>query len=210
MVTGFSTQVLEECKVKIEYAGNGWIPMLRDMFREIDAGIRIERAWRPQKQRQHDVALMEVFAQDSDLSVRTLELANEYRIWMRVIFMSELVDVDGKFIPADRLRDGESEWRATPEQVIVWSNTVEPRDVHRIAFRKCLRATLCTGMSPFGRVVDYKLDYCLGKWYAVWRHIQFDAYRSGSGVYVWDEGGLRKGIPRPHQQGFFDLVGEIV
>jgi hypothetical protein len=209
MVTGFSTPVLEECRVKIEYAGNGWIPMLRNMFREIDAGIKIERAWRPQKQRQHDVALMEVFAQESDLTVRTLELANEYRIWMRVIFLSELADVDGKFIPAERLRS-ESEWRATPERGIIWPNTVEPQDVHRIAFRKCLRATLCTGVSPFGRVMDYKLDYNLGKWYAVRRHIQFDAYRSESGVYVRDEEGLRKGIPRPDQQGFFDLVGEIV
>jgi hypothetical protein len=65
-------------------------------------------------------------------------------------------------------------------------------------------------MSPLGRVMDYKLDYSLGKWYAVWRHVQFDAYRSETGVYVRDKEGLRKGIPRPHQQGFFDLVGEIV
>jgi hypothetical protein len=75
---------------------DGWITTLCDMFSEIDAGIRIERAWRPQKQQQHDVALMELFAQDSDLSVRTLELVNEYRIWIRVIFLSELADVDGK------------------------------------------------------------------------------------------------------------------
>jgi hypothetical protein len=189
MVTGFSTAVLEQCKVEIEYAGNGWIPTLPDMFRNIDAGIRIEQAWRPQKQRQHDVALMEVlFAQDSDLSLRTLELVNEYRIWMRVIFVSELADVDGKFIPAERLQS-ESEWRAVPEQGIMWPNTVEPGDVHRIAFRKCLRATLCTGMSPFGRVMDYKLDISLGKWYPVRRHIQFDAYRSKTEVYVRDEEG---------------------
>jgi hypothetical protein len=67
MVSGFATPVLENCKTPIEYAGKGWIPILREMFREIDAGIWIEDAWIPEKQRQHDKALMEEFAKSSDL-----------------------------------------------------------------------------------------------------------------------------------------------
>jgi hypothetical protein len=119
------------------------------MFRDIDAGIWVENAWIPQKQRQHDRALMEEFAQNSDLTKRTLELANEFRIWLRVIFISEIAEVDGKTIPDYRITN-DSEWRAEPEDGIVWPNTVEPTNAHRVAFRKCLRAAFCTSMAPQG------------------------------------------------------------
>jgi hypothetical protein len=209
MVSGFVSPVLENCKITIEYAGKGWIPNLREMFRDIDAGIWIENAWAPEKQRQHDRAIMEEFAQSSDLTRQILELANEFRLWLRVIFISKLADVDGKAIPAYRITN-DSEWRADPEEGIRWPNTVEPTNAHRVAFRKCLRAVFCTSTSPRGRVVDYNLDLKLGKWHPVRRNIKFDAYRSKSTVYVRDEEGLRKGIPREHQNGFYDLTGEIV
>jgi hypothetical protein len=209
MVSGFVSPVLENCKIPIEYAGKGWIPNLREMFKDIDAGIWIENAWAPEKQRQHDRAIMEELAQSSDLTRQTLELANEFRLWLRVIFISELADVDGKAIPAYRITN-DSEWRADPEEGIIWPNTVEPTNAHQVAFRKCLRAVFCTNTSPRGRVTDYNLDLKLGKWHPVRRNIKFDAYRSKSTVYVRDEEGLRKGIPREHQNGFYDLTGEIV
>jgi hypothetical protein len=203
LASGFLSPVLEHTATPIKYVGKGWIPNLREMLNAINAGLWIEQIWRPQKQRQHDVGIMEEFAKDSTLTPLTKELANELRMWMRVTSIAELAAPDGKRIPIERIRNG-SEWRAVPEEGIWWPNTAEPTDRHRAAFRKCLRSVFCSTANPYNRTNDYELDQPLGHWYPVRRLIQFDAYRSKDMIYYRDEMGLHPCTERDHQRGFFD------
>jgi hypothetical protein len=207
--SGFLTPVLEDTSIPIKYLGRGWIPNLREMMREIGAGVWIEKIWRPKKQRQFDTGIMETFAAAPDITPLTRELANEVRMWMGVTCMSELADISGRVIPIERIRNG-SEWRATPETGYSWPNTVEPTDRHRAAFRKCLRLTYCSTANPYSRHDDYELDQPLGKWYAVRRHIQFEAYRTKEMVLFRDEGGLHPCKEREGQAGFFDVQAKVM
>ena len=203
LLSGFDTPVMEHTSIPIKYVGPGWLPNLRDMLRVIEAGVWIETAWKPRKQRQHDQAIMEVFAADPDITPLTLVLANEFRVWMRVIYVSELANIDGNAIPYERFSN-DSTWRASPTNGLKWPNTIEPTSKHRAAFRKCLRMTLCPWADPRSVRQDYKLQVRLGKWYPHPRNIEFTAYRSKSSVYYRDEMGLHKGSQMP-TKGYFQI-----
>jgi predicted kinase len=58
------------------------------MLQRIDAGVWIEKAWRTQQQRQNDMAIMDAFASDPEITPLMMILANEYRMWLRVIYVS--------------------------------------------------------------------------------------------------------------------------
>lgn len=178
------------------------------MLRQINGGVWIEQAWRPSRQRQYDSPIMESFAQHPSITPLMLVLANKLRMWWGVIFISELADIGGRYIPKERIRN-DSEWRATPKEGMTWPNTITPTDRHRTVFRKCFRLTFCTGMSPYGAVQDYDLDTPLGKWYPVKRYIQFPAYRLKTHILVREERGLHKATPLS-KSGFFDISEEIV
>jgi hypothetical protein len=94
IASGLGTQVLEATNIPLKYVGVGWLINLRDMLREINAGIWVEKAWRPQQQRQSDMAIMDAFASDPDITRLMMILANEYRMWLRVIYVSELANVE--------------------------------------------------------------------------------------------------------------------
>jgi hypothetical protein len=83
LASGLGTQVLESTAMSIKYVGEGWLINLQDMLRNINAGVWIEKAWRPQKQRQHDQASMDAFNADPDITPLTMILANEFRMWLR-------------------------------------------------------------------------------------------------------------------------------
>jgi hypothetical protein len=130
LASGLGTQVLENTAMSIKYVGEGWLINLRDMLRNINAaGVWIEKAWRPQKQRQHDQAIMDAFNADSDITPLTMILANEFRMWMRVTYVSELANLEGTAIPFERISNG-SVWRAIPTNDLKLPNTVHPASAY--------------------------------------------------------------------------------
>lgn len=162
----------------------------------------------PKRQRQYDRSLMETFAQDPLITPLMLELANELRFWLRIIFISELATIDGRWIDAERIRD-DSEWRAIPVKGMRWPNTCAPTPRHWKAFRKCLRLTFCSSMSPSGTVQNYKLDQPLGKWYPERRYIEHPAYRLKDKILVRDEFGLHEAL-EGSLPGFYDIQEQIL
>lgn len=105
LFSGFESPVLEHTKIPIKYVGLGWIPHVRDMLRAINAGVWLEQVWHPRRQRQYDRSIMETFAQEPLITPLMLELANELRLWPRIIFISELATIDGRWIDTERLGD---------------------------------------------------------------------------------------------------------
>jgi hypothetical protein len=191
LASGFGSLILEKTSPPKKYLGQGWILNLQEMLDLYNASVWAEDAWRPQKQRQYDEAILEEFTKEETIKPTGRRLANEFRLWLRVTWISDLADVNGKEIPIERIRNG-SDWRATPVKGYNWPNTVEPTDKHRAAFRKCLRYTFCPNGDPHTRTKDYPLQQPLGEWYPVPRMIQFTAYRTKDSIYYRDELGLHK------------------
>jgi hypothetical protein len=127
---------------------------------------------------------------------------------MGIIFISELANIEGDSIPISRIYNG-SEWRATPVEEMHWPNVRDPTDKHRAAFRKCLRLTYCPNAPATTRSQDYQLRFKLGKWYAVRRHIEYDAYRAKSCLYYQSEMGLHQALPTA-LRGFYAIQAETV
>jgi hypothetical protein len=109
LVSGWESPLLEATSPHLKYLPRGWILHLREMLQTYGAILWVEKAWRPRKQRQGDTAIMEGFSNHPDITDNMLLLANEYRMWMRVIFISELANVDGDSIPISRIFN-DSEW----------------------------------------------------------------------------------------------------
>jgi hypothetical protein len=120
-----------------------------------------------------------------------LILANEFRIWLGVFWISELANIQGNAIEIGRINN-DSEWRANEANGYRWPNTITPTNRHRAAFRKCLRLTFCPGADKYTHTKDYPLLQQLGTWYPVPRMIQYTAYRSKDKVYFRDELGLHE------------------
>ena len=83
VASGLGIQVLEVTSTPLKHVGEGWLINLRDMLRDINAGIWVEKAWRPQQQRQHDMAIMDAFASDPDITplMMILYMCQSWLMW---------------------------------------------------------------------------------------------------------------------------------
>ena len=123
LASGFESPLLEDTKPHLRFISNGWIPHLRGMLEYFGIKIWVEDAWKCQKQRENDRSIMEMFVTDKDIKLSELVLANEYRMWLGVIFISELADVNGTEIDFSKISN-DSEWRATPAPGFNWPATL--------------------------------------------------------------------------------------
>jgi hypothetical protein len=207
LASGFEHNLLEVTSPKIKYLCPGWLLNLREMLDLYQASLWIEKAWRPQKQRQYDESIMEVFANDSEVTPKMLLMANEFRIWLGVFSISDLANIAGTAIEIERIRN-DSDWRAIPANGFRWPNTIQPSNKHREVFRKCLRLTFCPHADKYSRSKDYPLLQKLGTWYPVKRMIEYTAYRSKNNVYYRDELGLHECTER--RNGFYPISDTLV
>ena len=207
LASGLEFPLLEHPDLPIRYISAGWIPHLREMLLFFGIKIWVEDAWKCEKQRVNDRSIMEMFVLDKDIKLSELILANEYRMWLGVIFISDLADVTGTEIDFGRIANG-SEWRAIPTPGFKWPNTIVPTNEHRRVFRKCLRMSFCPDAGPWSRS-NYKLRIPLGKWYPVRRHIQHECYRSNDCIYYRDEFGLHKCVEKGNT-GFYTIPVDTI
>ena len=91
--------------MKIHYMDKGFISSLRERMRSIDMSFWIEEAWTPPLQREGDESLMERFSLIEGITTGELTMANEVRIYLRVITIADLTHPNGKYIP-DEMLDG--------------------------------------------------------------------------------------------------------
>ena len=98
-------------KSLLKDVGEGWLLNVRDMLQRIDAGVWIEKTWRPQQQRQNDMAIMDAFASDPEITPLMMILANEYRMWLRVIYVSWKAQQSHlKNLEYKRMESGSYQW----------------------------------------------------------------------------------------------------
>ena len=90
----------------MSYKTNTWF-----WQRVLDGCIKMEDTWHLFLQRENDDIVMDNFAACAHITVFELLCANEARLWLQVICISDLADISGSRIPWDRLN---GEWRADP------------------------------------------------------------------------------------------------
>ena len=145
LASGFVSCVMLIPTIQITYLSAGWIPHLRMRLSALDGCLSIEKAWVLHLQQQDDDSIMEVIADSKGLTPKEKQLANEMRIWLRVICILDLADVEGVSIAWNRLT---GKWRGISAGNWVWPNQPTPSHEHWSAFRRCLRYTFCTSVSP--------------------------------------------------------------
>ena len=189
IASGFVSPILSNTTKVITYLGRGLLLHIRHRLGALDGSIWVERAWQPALQRLHDSSMMEEFL-SLPITPRLLLLANECRIWLRVITIAELANIDGRTIDIARLC---GQWRA--KSSLNWPNQPPPSGDHWAAFRKCIRMRYCSTASAWQRNGKYLLDHPLGMWIPAVRHIQHTFHKTQDGIIVCDESGLTTYAP---------------
>ena len=165
LASDFVSQVMITPAIEIQYLSTGWIPHLRRRLSALDSRLAIEEAWSPelQSQRLDDDSIMKVIAACTIITKKENRLANETRLWLRVICIS-WGRLTGK-------------WQATSNSITKWPNQPTPSHEHWSVFCRCLWNTFCTSASPWQQS-RYLLDQRIGKWFNRARHIH--SFRSNN------------------------------
>ena len=88
---------MEAPKYELAYLDDGQIAHIRECMRILDSCTQVENAWAPMLQREGDQSLMSAFLaiEGKGVTKRTLKMANDVRLWLRVVTVTELVDNNG-------------------------------------------------------------------------------------------------------------------
>ena len=103
----------------------------------------MEDAWIPELQCVNDASLMTEFCKlkaKTGTNDNRLRIANEVRMWLRVITVAELADVDGTCISPEKLDGG---WRNSSTHL--WPNIPRPSEKD-VQFFGCMCARVCAVM----------------------------------------------------------------
>ena len=136
--SGLTTPIMDDTSTPITYLEDGYIAHLRHRLHELKGSVWIENVWVPALQRLKDASLMDRFSQVKGATKHKLRIANECRIFLRVITIAELADINGRFISPDRL-DGT--WQAKSN--LRWPTQCKPTKKMWDVFRWFLRKSFC-------------------------------------------------------------------
>ena len=177
LTSGLTVPILDDVDIELPYLEEGVISHLRSTLKKLHGSIHIENVWTPQLQREGDRSLMEAFAQhEPKIQPGYLKAANTCQLFVRVVTIAELANIDGTTIDTERL---EGKWRA--ESNLIWPRQCAPTPDQWRKFKSCLRRTFCKGNRS--QYMPFDLTTPLGVWHQVPRHIQYHAYRDEMRVY---------------------------
>ena len=180
LCSGLTTPLLENTEKDICYLSSSYIIDVRARLHMIGATLWIEKAWTPALQRVGDRSLMEAFISIPGISRAALRQANTVRLYLRVVTLADLTDVNGKYIPADTL-DGE--WQAGSD--LKWPFQPKPPSKFWRVFRYCIKIAFCKRITGYVRAQhSMQLDDELGRWLPVKRNTWFTVYRTRDAL-IW-------------------------
>ena len=185
LVSGFVTPVLCSPAIPIDYIGQGLISHLQNRLRALDGQLAVEKAWQPTLQRVGNGSMMEPITASKTIRRIERKLANECRMWLRVLCLSDLTTANGIGIPWERLT---GRWRVRKLPNMTWPELPQPIIKHCAAIRKCLRHTCCTKVSPYRRGF-YLLDDPIGQWFIRQRTSLHECCTSREGTFWRDDVG---------------------
>ena len=104
--SGSGVPILADCERSIHHLHNhrkppeNWILALRSFLATCKGSIEVAESWIPDQQRDGDLYIMDEL-DDGTATAGELKLANEVRMYKRVITLSDLVSIDGTTIVAE-------------------------------------------------------------------------------------------------------------
>ena len=107
-MSGQEHSIMEDVATSIKYIPDTWITMVREILQKMKAKMSIENIWHPMKQRKNDVSIMEKISDCKGIAKTNMEVTNMCRVYLRVIMISDIANVQGNTIPPGRLM---GQWR---------------------------------------------------------------------------------------------------
>ena len=204
LMSGFVRPVMEFTETPLEFCDKGFFSQLRARMGEYDAHLWIEQAWTPKLQREGDESIMERFVNCPGITKAMLRKANNVRLYLRVITITDLTTPAGDAIANGMLTGS---WQSGSD--LEWPHQECPPKKHWAAFRKCLRMTFCQlvrrNQPAYFSMI---LNEPLGKWYPVRRYAWWPTYKANDSViYREDDGRLQ--VFKHQGSGFHIHDGEL-
>ena len=106
-------------------------------------------------------------------------MANEVRMWLKVITVAELADKNGRGISPDKLN---GTWRVNSN--LNWPGMPKSTEKLWDIFRFLMRKTICTKPKRVPKTNKMMLDKPLGRGMKTERHIHHKMYRTKEWLYV--------------------------
>lgn len=114
---------------------------------------------------------MEQIVSLPQIKKRQMEHANQVRMWLRVITITELAALCGTETPPDRFN---GKWRA--KLMLSWPRQPPPTREMFDVFRVLIKRAFCNGDMKAQKAHAVLLDVKLGDWYQTTRHVQYNEY----------------------------------
>ena len=115
--------------------------------------------------------------QNKKRTVGQLKRINDIKIFLRVITIADLANLDGTIIDFERIS---GKWRAPSN--LLWPRQCTPTKEQWETFQWAPRKTFCVKGRGSTRGSPFPLITPLGDWLQQLRHVQYNAYRNGLSI----------------------------
>ena len=106
---GLTTPILDDVALNIPYLEEGVMSHLRSTLKSVGGSLHIKGAWIPHMQREGDRSIMEkcikitIGKNGKKITAGTLKRINDIRIFLRVITIADLANLDGTHINFEQI-----------------------------------------------------------------------------------------------------------
>ena len=99
---------MEKTDKKIEYLENSWVLAARKRLKTLKAAVWIENIWISEKQMDDYIGIMDEMVMIPGVNVDQIKAVNMCRVYLQVIMLSDMANVQGTVIPPGRIT---KKWR---------------------------------------------------------------------------------------------------
>ena len=184
LMSGIEALIMEDPSKPIDYLEESWVITVRKRLKALDAKIWIEDTWKPVKQRENDVGIMDAVLGIPGINETQLRAVNMCQIYLREIMVLDMANTQGTAISPGRMLD---KW--SRESTLLWPDLPCPPPKTWEVFRRMMMKALGTLARVYNPGAKMPLKKNLGKWLRVERHIQYSLMRDELSCY--ERGGDR-------------------
>ena len=199
LMSGLTTPILEDPSPKIEYIKTGWIGHIRQRLATLKGEIWIEDQWTPLLQREQDASIMHTFLTIPGITRKKLERANYWRIYLRIITVSDIADEIGKIVPSGRLY---GQWQA--HSTLNWPDIPKPDRKCMNDFNWCFRKSFLHNSNVRNNRKQQQLTIPLGPWLGNNCHILYEYSMTESAAFQRQQDGIQR-YARIFNTNIFDI-----
>ena len=155
-----------------------WVLTVRKILRAPKATVWIEDTWRPEKQRENDIGIMDAMVMIPRVNKVQLRAFKMWWVYMIVIIVSDMANVHSTAIPLGRMT---GQWRR--ESALSWPNLPRPPPKTWEVFLRMMMKSFGTMQIVYKPGAEMPLKVKMGKWLIVERHILYSMVHDETACY---------------------------